>query len=224
MKKNIYFSVVGILLGLLSVGSVNASTFSMKIVTDNDFAVFTGTDTGVNTLLYQNNYSWSNQISNLTSRNFSLANGDSTFYVLAMGGGGEENLSGLVNGVDMTSVSVSMSSNIGPFLSNYLNQNRNGQTIDQGTFNASLAEVQAAFSRLTWGSPLINNSDIVIRQIAPNRVGFHFDDGTAHLFKFSASSVGLSASAVPEPSALALLIISGVSLVLFRRQKMHFNA
>ena len=41
---------------------------------------------------------------------FDLQNGETTFYVLGMGGGGQENISGTVNDVDITTIGdISMS-------------------------------------------------------------------------------------------------------------------
>ncbi len=172
------------------------------MVADNDYAVFSGTSSSVNNLLYQNNYDWYNQIPNLSTLTFNLAAGDTTFYVLGMGGGGQENISGKINGVDITSsaVTVTMSSDIQTYLSGY-----SALAVTNGGYNASLADVQSAFSHLTWGAPTYNTTDIVIDAAAPNGAGFHFDNMTAHLFKFSSEDVGVAT--VPEPSSMALTML-----------------
>ena len=143
MKRKFRYSAVAVFLGLMSVGAANASPFSIKMVADNDFAIFGGTATGINDLLYQNNDSWPSQISTLSTLTFTLPAADTMFYVLGMGGGGNENISGLINGVDMTSASVTMSSDIQSYLG------YNTSTVSGGTFDANLADVQAAFSQLT---------------------------------------------------------------------------
>lgn len=156
MKKSTLTAVV---LGLLTAGSASAAPFSISIVADNDFAIFSGTATSINNLLYQNNDTWGAQIPALSTLTFNLAAGDNYFYVLGMGGGGvEENISGVVNGVNMTdpSVSVLMSSNLAPFLTGY------PFNVESGTYNASLTEVQAAFPNLTWGAPVLNSTQTVI--------------------------------------------------------------
>ncbi len=216
MKCKFCHSAVAVFFGLMSVGAANASPFSIKMVADNDFAIFGGTVAGVNDLLYQNNNVWWDQISTLSTLTFTLPAADTMFYVLGMGGGGNENISGLINGVDMTSaaVSVSMSSDIQSYLG------YNTSTVSAGTFNANLSDVQMAFSHLTWGAPIINTTDEVILAAAPNKIGFHFADSTAHLFAFSSRDVGVTPGpgTVPEPSSIALALIGLASLMGFRRR------
>ena len=209
MKKS---TLVALLIGCFSVGSASAAPFSISMVADNDFAIFSGTSTGINNLLYQNNVDWNNQIPALSTLSFNLAAGDNVFYVLGMGGGGfEENISGTVNGVNMTnpSVTVQMSSNIAPFLTNY----NSGGSVANGTYNVLLSDVQSVFSGLTWGSPVINSTQTVI-QAAGFGSGFIFSTGTAHLFAFQAADVN-----VPEPSTLAILGLGLMGLGLQTRRK-----
>ena len=133
--KPLRFAVLG---AALSAGATIAhgQSFSMQIVADNDFAVFAGTASGVTELLYQNDYSWPDQIDNLSTLSFDLQNGETTFYVLGMGGGGQENISGTVNDVDITTIGdISMSSDLGPYLTDFETQS-DGGTVADGTFDA----------------------------------------------------------------------------------------
>jgi len=211
MKKT---TLAALLIGLFSIGSVSAAPFSISMVADNDFAIFSGTSSSINNLLYQNNVGWPSQITALSTLNFNLAAGDNRFYVLGMGGGGpEENISGTVNGVNMTnpSVTVLMSSNLAPSLSNY----NFGGNVASGTYNALLSDVQSAFSGLTWGSPTLNSTQTVIVQ-AGFGSGFIFSTGTAHLFAFEATEVNVS---VPEPSVLVIMGIGLMGLALQTRRR-----
>lgn len=216
MKK--ILAILVLAMAGMAIQAQPAPSFSMQIVADNDFAVFAGTANGITELLYQNDYSWSSQLNNLSTLNFSLQSGETTFYVLGLGGGGEENISGTINGVDMTSIPVQISSDIGPYLTDYESENHEGQTVDTGTFNVTLADVQAAFSSLTWSdaTDYINTSDGVILQ-SPNKIGFDFPASTAHLFQFSADSVGVTP--VPEPTAFALTGVGIAAWIVLRRKK-----
>jgi hypothetical protein len=173
--------------------------------------VFAGTDNTVTSLIYQNDASWPAQIAAASSQSFTLQPGESTFYLLGMGGGGEENISGTINGVDITSISVLMSSDLSSNLTGY-----DLGLVAAGTYNASLTDVQAAFPALTWGFPILNTTDAVIVQAAPNQIGYHFDPGTAHLFKFNATDV----SGVPEPATWWLAMTAGGAILLARLRRM----
>ena len=211
MKKT---TLAALLIGLFSFGSASATPFSISMVADNDFAIFSGTATSINNLLYQNNVGWPSQIAALSTLNFNLAAGDNRFYVLGMGGGGpEENISGTVNGVNMTnpSVTVSMSSNLAHLLTGY----NAGGNVAAGTYNALLSDVQSAFSGLTWGSPTLNSSQTVIVQ-AGFGSGFIFSTGRAHLFAFEAEEVNVS---VPEPTVLVMLGMGLMGLALQTRRR-----
>jgi hypothetical protein len=187
----------------------NGQSFSMQIIADNDFAVFGGTATSITSLIYQNDFSWPDQLDNLSTFSFDLQPGQTTFYLLGMGGGGTENISGTINDTDITSINVSMSSDLSSYLSGYFISDGDGGTTDaaaDGTYDASLADVQIALPNLTWGAPTPTDpgvDDVAAR--SPNGQGYHFDPDTAHLFSLSASDVGVTA--VPEPATSAFLAV-----------------
>ncbi|MCP4320590.1 MAG: hypothetical protein GY787_01765, partial [Alteromonadales bacterium] len=192
-----------LLFGCVAIGSASATSipFDISIVADNDFAIFSGNSTSINHLVYQNNEDWVNQIARLSSLNFTLASGDDKFYVLAMGGGGEENISGLFNGVNITALDVLMSSNIAPNFSGY-----NPSDIQSGKYDAILSDVQAAFSTATWSAPSINSTQTVIEHSGFDS-GFTFSTLNAHLFSFDAVDANIEVSPVPEPTTLAIFAL-----------------
>ncbi|NBU70984.1 MAG: PEP-CTERM sorting domain-containing protein [Bacteroidetes bacterium] len=186
---------------------------SLQIVCDNDFAVFAGTVSSISRLIYQNGANWDSQIASAASFNLSLANDEDTIYLLAMGGGGgQENISGKINDVNLTSLTSIMQSNeVHPFLSGYdLND------VANGIYNAILVDLQNALTSLSWSTPtpLFNPSGEVaaVIEAAGFGSGFTFGDSTAVLYRFEASLVG-----IPEPSTLSLLAV-GLG-VLFRRSR-----
>ena len=212
MKKGLKFSLAAIAAVIAGVNCAHGSTifYSIQIVADNDFAVFTGTTTGVTRLIYQNDVGWPGQISAASSQSFTLLPTETTFYLLGMGGGGQENISGTVNGVDITSIPVQMSSDLSTMLTGY-----NLPAVADGSYSPKVPDVQAAFPGLTWGPPTVTTSDTVVQLAAPNGIGYHFANGTAHLFEFSAASV----SAVPESSTWWLLLSGGGAILLGRRRR-----
>lgn len=215
MNSRSLFKAALLSLGMMAASAANATPFTIKMVADNDFAIFSGTASNINNLLYQNHVRWDQQINALSSMTFNLAAGDNFFYVLAMGGGGQENISGLVNGVNMTGTTAFESNNIRSFLTGY-----NLTTVENGTYSATLADVQRAMaSNLVWTNPVINSSDIVI-QSSGFGTGFHFADSTAHLYKFTTNAVNVpTTAAVAEPATIAMLGLGFFGLAAARRRK-----
>lgn len=213
MKQRSLYRAAMMSLSLFA-ASAAATPFSISMVADNDFAIFSGTSTNINNLLYQNNVRWDQQINVLSTLNFNLAAGDNFFYVLAMGGGGQENISGKVNGVNMTATGVLQSSRITPFLTGY-----NLSSVENGSYVAKLIDVQTAFaSTLTWSTPVYNTSDIVIRSSGFGS-GYTFADSQAYLFRFTASDVKVPTVAAPASIALLGLGLFGVAATRRRKLK-----
>lgn len=215
MKK----TTIAVALVAAGISAYAQTSFPISIIGDNDFALFSGTSSSVDQLLYQNNYVWQDQLANESGLSFALQPGETTFYLLALGAGGiQDNISGTINGVDITSIPVSMSSDIGPSLSGYEGQNTPAGTVALGTYDAELADVQLALPSATWSDAAlnINTTDIVV-QGSPNGIGYDIPISTAHLFEFSAASV--SVMPVPEPGTIALAGIGIASLLALRRRK-----
>lgn len=197
-----------ILAVLLCVGA-SAHAAVIQIVTDNDFALLTGTTTSITRLVYQSDFEWPAQITNAASFDLSLEAGENTIYILAMGGGGEENVSGRINEVDISTLSnIMMSTPVQGYLSDY-----NLNDVAAGTYSASLSDLQTAIADpgLTWFTPTPGSGGVILA--SGFELGYPFADGSAVLLRFGASEVG-----VPEPSSLSLLAI-GLGVVLRRRRR-----
>jgi len=195
---------------LLCVGA-SAHAALIQIVTDNDFALLTGTTTSITRLVYQSDFEWPDQIANAASFDLSLEAGENTIYILAMGGGGEENVSGRINGVDISTLSnIQMSTPVQGYLSGY-----NLFDVAAGTYSASLVDLQNAIPDLTWYTPTPGSGGVI--SASGFELGYPFADGSAVLLRFGASEVGVPVG-VPEPSAFSLLAV-GLGMVLHRRRR-----
>jgi len=81
----------------------------MKVLVDNDFAVFMGNDQQVTRLFYQNDVVWNSQIVDIQTLDVYPNAGETFIYLLPMGGnayippgggsGGQENFSGVLNNI-----------------------------------------------------------------------------------------------------------------------------
>jgi hypothetical protein len=130
-----------------------------------------------------------------------------------MGAGGREDISGTVNGVDLTSISVSMSSEISSYQTGYVSAVGYGSSLDNGTYTPSLADVQTALPNVTWGNPTLADTNIdTVVALSLNGKGYDFLTDTAHFFKFTAAAVNVTA--VPEPATVSLLAGAGLAIAL----------
>jgi len=197
---------------MLLCAGASAHAALIQIVTDNDFALLTGTATSITRLVYQSDVEWPTQITNASSFDLSLADGENTIYILAMGGGGEENVSGRINGVDISTLSnIQMSTPVQGYLNNY-----NLLDVAAGTYNASLVDLQNALSSLTWFTPTPGTGGVI--GASGFELGYTFDNSSAVLLRFGASEVGVP-DGVPEPSALSLLAVGLGGLAMIRRRR-----
>lgn len=189
----------------------------MQIICDNHFAMYVGTADGVTRKLFENTGDWTTQLANAASFNVVLQGAETHFYLLGMGGGGQENIGGRVNGVALDTISVSMSSDISGSLSGYTNglQVISGVQriipVENGQYVSQLADVQAGHAGATWGAVSIQTSGV---GSGPTGKAFGFSSLSARLFRFQADAVGVTA--VPAPGALAL---AGAALLAGGRRR-----
>lgn len=211
MKSSVRIAALGAV--LLASSGLSQAAVTLEIISDNDFAVFVGSSTAITRLVYQNNESWPDQIAAASSLDFIFEAGESTIYLLAMGGGGEENVGGRMNGVDLTTIDVSKSSDLSGILSNYTS---NLTAVAEGTYSASLSEVSAALPELTWGD--VNVMEGGVGSIVTG-FAFHHADSTAVIYRFTAEDIGVDVPpAVPEPSVTLLGLVAGIGLLSRRRR------
>ncbi len=205
--------------------AASAQAVTIQLVADNDFAVYAGTSSTITRSIYQNGVVWDDQIAAAASFSFELEPGENTYYVLAMGGGVEENISGRINGVNLVDVftldnqAIRQSANVASFLSGY-----NSTAVANGSFTPVLSDVQTALAGTTFGSPtvdsgrqVINGNPFSLSALSNTQVGFAFPAGTAVLYKFASEEV---ASPIPEPSSAAALVgLAALGFVAGRRRR-----
>jgi len=142
---------------------------SLKLVVDNDYAVFMGDGTNVTRLFYQNNYAWMDQVGNATNVNITPLPGESYIYIAVMGGGGTEDFGGYLNGQDIVNVTgAQVASGRSPsgsgvysspyeefqgFFSSY-----NIGDVANGVQNLDLATMQTALTGTSWSSAVATGS------------------------------------------------------------------
>ena len=154
----------------------------LKVLADNDFAVFMGNDQEITRLFYQNNVSWYDQVVAIQTLDVYPISGETFIYILPMGGngyvppgqgnGGEENWSGVLNNIPLldypggeVAIGRSISDAKDITHSGYLifNQHINGFTtsadaIANGPFSVSLEDMQPASRNLIWGEAVRSSS------------------------------------------------------------------
>lgn len=185
------------------------SAVTIQIVADNDFALFAGDSTSLTRLVYQNNVSWSSQISAASSLNVTLEGSETHFYLFALGGGGEENISGRINGVDLANISnqVQKSGNVASYLTGY--SSSLGDVAD-GTYSVQFADASASVAAASWFAPTLGYGAVV--GMSGFNLGYTFSSNNAIIYKFVAEAV-LNPPAVPEPSTYGLAL-GGLALAL----------
>lgn len=136
---------------------------SVKLIVDNDYAAFYGSDSNVTRILNQNNVDWSTQIANASSITISPNAGETYLYVAVMGGGGTEDFGGLLAGQDIIFISgAQVASGRSPLGSAILSSpylklqsyvsGYSSSAAAAGTQNVTVAQMQTALTGVSWSS------------------------------------------------------------------------
>ena len=176
----------------------------VAIISDNDFALFAGDSANATRIIHQNNDVFWDQVAGAASVRITLNDGETQLYLLAMGGGGAEDIGGTLNGVDVTSINAGANGiqratgrSGGLTQDGYLLLNpgftdwstlSNGNcdqstSVCWGPYVARLSEVRTALAGATWGNP---------PSVGWGQAGnaFAYPDSTAVMFRIKASALG----------------------------------
>ena len=159
--------------------AVSDEQIKMFIVCDNDFAVFTGSNNEIKREIYQNNEKWPQQISLVSNIKLQLKDDEDTIYLLALGGGGVEDIGGTLNGRDISKLKILQSSNIKESLKNY-----DPGVVASGKYQADINDIKNVFKTLTWSSPTVKKSGC---SSTVTGTSLAYPSGTAVLLKINAS-------------------------------------
>lgn len=193
-----------------------AEALNIQIVVDNDFALFSGTSTSINTLLFQNNISWYTQLDYQNNPIPDAPAGDNYYYLLAMGGGSPEEAFGTFGGLNLTTAA-------GVQVSNTLENKLSGfdlNAVTDGTYDAQLSDLQSAFSGLTFSAPPSPSCQTVCQQFpgVSQGMSFAFGSGTAVLY-----SIPMGTTTVPGPLPL-LGVLGALQQSRRLRRRLHRTA
>ena len=156
---------------------------TLGLIADNDFAAWMGDDRNVTRLFWQNNVSWPEQVSAMSSQDVVPQIGETYIYVLAMGGNGytgnaggpgvdgQEDWAGAINGKSLLSYAGAQVA-IGRttpdarditldgylLLNGYLaDWNSSAGSIEGGTYSPSLTEVRNGLEDAIWSPATESN-------------------------------------------------------------------
>lgn len=139
------------------------SMATLKVIVDNDYAAFLGSDSNVTRLFNQNNVDWMSQIANAASLDIFPQTGETYLYLAVMGGGGTEDWGGNLNGLDVVTLpGAQVASGRSPLgtasvngsyllLQSYISGYNTG-AVAAGTQDVTLANLQTALTGVTWSS------------------------------------------------------------------------
>ena len=218
-------SIVSIALGSdapVAAGTVPSAPViggSIRIVADNDFALLAGDDDNVTRMILQNDYVWMDQAANATTYQINLNGGETYLYLLAMGGGGGEDIGGLLNQVDITSIASGANGIqravgrtggtvgegyllLNTFFSDWSSVGFSGSSatnVEWGKYAAPIAGIQTALTGATWGNPPARQSGGVGGSVTGWR--YTVPSTKAVMFRFKSTSLGEGFVVAGEKSA-----------------------
>ena len=192
---------------------------SIRIVADNDFALLAGDENNVTRMILQNDFVWMDQAANATTYAINLNGGETYLYLLAMGGGGGEDVGGLLNQVDITSIAsgangiqraVSRTGGtveggyllLNTFFSDWSSIGFSGNSatnVEWGKYAAPIAGIQTALTGATWGDPPARQSGGVGGSVTGWR--YTVPSAKAVMFRFKSTSLGEGFVVAGEKSA-----------------------
>ena len=181
---------------------------SIRIVADNDFALLAGDANNATRMILQNDAVWMQQAANAATYQINLNSGESYIYLLAMGGGGGEDIGGLLNEVDITTIASgangmqravartggSVESGfllIDTFFSDWSSvgfSGNNATNVSYGKYAAPLAGIQNALNGATWGDPPARQSGGIGGRVTG--WSYYVPSARAVMFRFKAASLG----------------------------------
>jgi uncharacterized repeat protein (TIGR02543 family) len=150
----------------------------VKVIADNDYAVYMGSDLEITRILHQSNVDWPSQVANIGTLDVFPLAGETYMYVLAMGGngsylapgagaGGEEDWTGTINGrsvFEFPGAQVAVNRAVADplktdilhsgylLLNNYLpNYAASSGSVEAGTYSVDSATANASIKDVVWG-------------------------------------------------------------------------
>lgn len=227
-------TLASVLLLGMSIGSASAgvigidTTYNFKLVADNDFALFSGTESNIVELLFQNNLTWTQQINNNTQFTYNNTSPNAYFYILALGGGGpQENISGMINNIKITDINplwhrFAVNTTVLP--------GSTAKSIESGTYNVQISDVNKLINNGSanfWSDSVLGkNSTHTVIKNAGFGTGFTMPTGQGLLLRYNVQDFNVNlrpvvqnAASVPTPSTFAIFLLGLMGLGLARLRK-----